>query len=138
MSERYKASDDELRTRRQLTNRVGNELSRNEQETGIQFFGDADRFQITTYRPTMVRSLLRHAYAEIERLYLGVPEGQNKRVENPSEVLTSEARPEVEGVRATLPLGTLTVKGKPRTKDQHSGIITTPEEIEGLSEAFAD
>lgn len=138
MAERYRASNDDLRTRRQLADRVGSELSRNEQETGMQFFGDADRFQITTYRPTMVRSVLRHAYAEIEWVYLRVPEGQNKRVHDTTEALRSEARAEVEGVRATLPLGALTIKGKPRTKDQHSGIITTPEELEGLSEAFAD
>jgi len=135
--ERQTASDDEMRTRKQLVDRVDAVLSRHEQETTMQFFGDADRFQITTYRPTMVRSLLEHAYAEIEWLYLGVPEGRNTRVQEPSEVLRSDSQERIEGICARLPLGALSIKGSPRNEDQHSGIVTTPADVEGLADVFA-
>lgn len=131
-------TDDEMRARRRLSNRVDNDLSRDEQETSIHFYGDANRFEVTTYAPPMVRKLLRHAHAQIEWCYVECPDGSLRRVSNLVELADAGARHRIEGVRATLPLGAFAIKGKPRKRDIISGIVTTPEDLEGLEEAFAD
>lgn len=161
MSERFQADEEEMDLRRQLADRVGPALardvdesglgenkltadgakvplSRNEQESGMQWFGDADRARFFTYSPTMVRSLLRHEYAKIEWVYTTAPDGRNERVQDLSELAAPEDRRAIGGIQVTLPLGALAVKGSPRKHDRHSEIVTTPEEIEGLSEVFAD
>jgi hypothetical protein len=38
----------------------------------------------------------------------------------------------------TLPLGVLSVKGAPRQRDAHAGIVTTPSAAERVADAFAD
>lgn len=135
-SERFEAGHNEMRTRRKLANYVESELSKNEQETGISFFGDADRFQIITYAPPLTKKLLEHEYAEIEWLYVVVHDGRNLRIENPSEVSPGEDRHRIEGLCVTLPLGTLSVKGSPRNRDILSGIVNTPAKARDADRRF--
>lgn len=128
--------DDAVRQR--LAKRVTTDgLSKEEQETAFMFFGDSDRFKLTTYRPTIVRSVLEHALAEIEWVYVSSRSERRWREENPTELLDGEGPFAIEGVCATLPIGTLTVKGSERTSNRQSKIVTTPGEIEGLDEKFA-
>jgi hypothetical protein len=105
MTERWQADDDKMRQRGILAERVGNQLSRNEEETGISFFGDAERFQIITYSPPLVRKLLQHEYAKIEAYFAEDGGGRVSRVSEPSAVLDGEDNAEVGGLRATLPVG---------------------------------
>lgn len=136
--ERWKADEAEMRDRRMLADRVGTDLPRQEQEMGIAAFGDADRFQVTTYVPTMVRHLLRHAHAKIEWLYIGVPDGRNRRVDSIPEARGVEDAAEIEGIKATLPIGTLSIKGRPRASDRFSHIVTTPDRSGRVEEVFGN
>lgn len=138
MSDRYQADTDELRHRKILADRVTSNLSRTEQETGISFFGDENRFQITTYKPTIVRSLLRHAYAKIEWVYVHHADKPNERIETLRVLREKNDRHQIEGIRATLPIGALSIKGSPRNRDIISKVANTPEDIEGLSEVFGN
>lgn len=136
MVDRWEASENEMLGRDVLAQYVDTDLHPDEQETSISFFGRADRFKITTYSPPMVRKLLRHSYAEIEWVYQMDGGEQGVRRELPSESALEKARPRIEGVCATLPLGALTIKGKPRKQDHHSDIVTTPSDLEGLDDVF--
>lgn len=128
---------DDMADRRALATRVDpGGLSRDEQETWITFRGDEDRFQMGSYAPPIVKKLLRHAEAEIEWVCSGAPEERSRLDENLSELVRSEDHRRIEGVQATLGIGALTVKGSPRKNDYLSGVITTPEDLEGLEDAF--
>lgn len=137
-SDGFRAAPERMQTRDRLAGRVDTELTRNEQETGISFFGDSDQLQITTYSPTMTRSILRHSYAKIEWVFHVVPGERNERVYDLSLIGDAEGRGHIEGVCATLPLGALSIKGKPRNRNRPSRIVTTPEEIESLNEVFGN
>lgn len=138
MTDRWAADEEEMRHRRKLADYIDNPLSRNERETGIQFFGDVNRYQIYSYAVPVVRKLLRHRYAKIEWCYVAVRDGRGGRRENIMEISADDARHGIGGLQATMPLGTLTVKGSPRQRDILSGIVTTPEEVEDLDEVFAE
>lgn len=131
------ADSDVMDHRRTLARHVDSTLTPEEQETGIQFFGDADRFEIITYRPTMVRSLLRHAHADIEWLYVMDGDERGGRVDNPSELAPGDEGFSIEGICASLPLGALTVKGSLRQSNRHSQIVNTPADARAVAEAFA-
>jgi hypothetical protein len=136
--ERWRAGAAEMKRRETLADHVATTLSQNERESSMSWFGDSDRFRITTYVPTMVRSLLQHDLARVEWLYVRDPDERGRRVSNPSEFSLSEDPENVEGICATLPLGVLSVKGSPRNRDAHAGIVTTPSDAERVAEAFAD
>lgn len=123
--------------RRALATRVDSgDLAREEQETWITFRADEDRCQIGSYVPSIVRQLLRHDEAEIEWVFSGAPEERGRRDTNLSELVRSRGHRRIEGVQAKLPLGALSVKGRPRKNDNPSSIVTTPEDLEGLEEVF--
>lgn len=130
------APTSEMQDRRRLAQFVDGELTAREQETGISFYSSDARLVIVTYNPSMVRSLLRHEYARIEWVYVRRPDNRNVRVRNLREYADRQRLDAIEGVKATLPLGALTIKGSPRNNNRPSKITTTPEEIEGLDEAF--
>lgn len=125
-----------MATRRALATRVETELSRNEQETSIQFFGDANTFQIVTYAPPMVRQLLLHAESEIEWCYVARGDGRGGRVSNLSELTGDDAPSGIGGVCARLPVGALTVKGRPRKDNRISRIVNTPDDARAADAAF--
>lgn len=122
--------------RDRLAKYVESELSKREQEAGIQFFGDANSFQLISYSPPIVRIILRHEYAEIEWCYVTCPDHLNRREKDIAEISPVEGADRIEGVCADVPLGALSIKGSPRGRDIPSGIVTTPEDIRGLDDAF--
>jgi hypothetical protein len=134
-SERWRANPDDMRIRRSLAKRVGGSLSRNEQETSIHFFGDSDRFEITTYRPSVVKRILKHEFAAVDWVYEDPEKTHGGRVDFPPEVSPDDLV-EIEGVSASLPIGTLSIKGVPRGRDVQSQIVSTPEEARSAAEAF--
>jgi hypothetical protein len=125
-----------METRRELAERVGADLGRHEQETGLNFFAADDRYTINTYVPNMVRSVLKHGEAEIDWIYSSPSASVSGVVRDLSDIRAEEVR--VEGVRATLPLATLTIKGSPRVSNRTSDIVNTPEEAESVGEVFGE
>lgn len=134
--ERWRANPDDMRIRRSLATRVGGTLSRNEQETSISFFGDSDRFQIITYRQSIVRRVLKHEHAAVDWVYEHPDESQGGRVSFPLEINPSDLE-KIEGISASLPIGSLSIKGSPRNKDAQSGIVSTPADARAVADAFA-
>lgn len=100
----------------------------------MHFFGDADAFEMTTYVPSIVRSLLRHDDATILWVYADGVGERKRKVQDLSSIPRADAAVTIEGAKARLPLGALSVKGAPRGRDRPSEIVTTPEEIDGLTE----
>lgn len=135
-SDRWRANPDDMRIRRSLAKRVGGSLSRNEQETSIHFFGDSDRFKITTYRRSVVKRILKHEFAAVDWVYEEPEKTHGGRVDFPPE-MNPDALVEIEGICASLPVGALSIKGVPRTRDVQSQIVSTPEEARSAAEAFA-
>lgn len=134
----FEASADEMRARKILAESVASGLSKNEQETGISFFGDATRFQITTYKPAIVRKLLLHSYAEIEWVYACREDEQNETLEDLAGLVEHADHPNIGGVRAYLPTGALSIKGKPRKSNSLSRIVNTPEKADRAREVFSN
>lgn len=136
MTERWEADDEQMRVRSILADHVLGHLTRGEQEYGFAGFGDRDRVRFTGYVPTMVKSVLRHRFADVEWVYVFKEDEANEKVEDLSGLVEENPVPDVEGVQATLPVGAITVKGTIRTNDQLSGVINTPAEVESVREAF--
>lgn len=136
MTDRWEADDEEMRVRSILADYVNGHLSRGEREYGLSGFGDEDRFQLTTYVPTWVKSVLRHRFAKIEWVYIYKEDDRNERVENLAGLVDENPVPDVEGVQATLPIGALTIKGSVRSSARLSKVINTPEEAEEARQAF--
>lgn len=96
-------------------------LSGEEKETTISMYGGDKRFAIYSAKPTIVKSLLEHDHFEVTWLrVLG---------DGVTEVETRAAARGLDGdvvaVRGTLPVGTLTVKSKPRANDHQSSVVNT-------------
>lgn len=123
----------DMADRRKLADRVGTDLKRSEQETGIDWFNRNERITLTTYSVTVVRSVLKHAEARINWVYVADSTELSGRVKNLDAVVDSEAT--VEGVQATLPVGCLSIKGVARENNRDSQVVSTPEEAR---EAFTD
>lgn len=138
MTERFQADASEMRKRQLLVDRVQAHLSRNEQETSIEFFGDSNRFLITTYKPAIVRKVLGHDYAAIRWLYVHRPDAPNLRVDSVDEYDEVPGRPGIEGVCALMPLGALSIKGSPRQSDKPSKVAHTPRDAAQVREVFDD
>ena len=125
----------EMGLRRGLAKRTDNGLSRDERETGIDFFSADDRFTVHSYEPTIVRALLRHDEATIKWLFVEPDDGRGRRESNLREVADREAV-EISGVKATLPTAVLKIKGKPRATGRPSSIVSTPSDVESVEEEF--
>jgi len=135
-ADRWAADPDDMDRRRSLAERVARNLSRNECETGLSFFGDDDRARVFSYSPTIVRSLLRHEYARIRWVFATEGGEAGRQVRDLSTISLSEEGVDIEGVSAEVPLGALSIKGSPRNRDAPSGIVTTPDDARGVAEAF--
>lgn len=134
---RWVADPEEMDRRRSLASMVSRNLSRNECETGLSFFGDADRFRLFSYSPTVVRSVLQHEHARIRWVFVTEGGDGGRQVTDLSDISLAEEGVDIEGVSAELPLGALTVKGSPRGRDAPSGIVNTPDDARDVAEAFA-
>lgn len=134
--ERWVADPDDMERREALAERVGSELKRDEQESGLSFFGGDDRYRVFSYSPAIVRKLLRHEHARVEWVYTAEGGEAKGREENLSEIDLSEEGVEIEGVCVELPLGTLSIKGSPRQRNTPSGVVSTPSDARGVAAAF--
>ena len=135
-NDRWVADADQMERRKALAERVGTDLPRREQETGLSYTADQNRYQLFSYSAAIVRKLLRHEYARVEWVYTtegGEPSG---RVTNLSDISLSEDGVAVEGVSVELPLGTLSIKGSPRKRDAPSGVVSTPTQARGVAGVF--
>lgn len=125
-----------MAARHDLAEGVDNDLRFDERETGLDFFQSDDRFTITSYSPSIVRGLLKHAEARINWVYATGEGSPTGRVTTPEDLVDEDV--EVEGVQATLPKGTLSIKGTVRTRKSDSEIVTTPDDVNDVREAFAE
>jgi hypothetical protein len=126
----------DMDTRRRLADRVDQQLKRDECETGIDWFQTDERATVTSYSPSIVRQLLRHREARLCWVYATGGNGATGRVQNPSQLLGSDAS--VEGVQVTVPVGTLGIKGSVRSTNKDSDVVHTPEDADDAREAFTD
>lgn len=126
----------DMDTRRRLADRVDQQLKREECETGIDWFQTDERATVTSYSPSIVRQLLRHREARLCWIYATGGEGPTGRVQNPSQLLGTDAS--VEGVQVTIPVGTLGIKGSVRSENKDSKIVNTPADADEAREAFTD
>lgn len=97
-------------------------LKGKEKETTITMYGDDKRFTIYSAKPTIIKSLLKHDYFEMNwaRLINGE---KSVRITQKDELEGADG--DIVAIEGTLPIGTLTVKSKPRVNNHQSNIIST-------------
>lgn len=105
-------------------------------ETAISVPGDSDTFDVSSYKATVVRSLLRHDLGDVNWV-VTEPSADGHTFQRYDDELPP-AGETVVGVSVTLPVGTLSIKGTSRANDHHSSIVSTPSEVEQAREAFTD
>lgn len=111
-------------TETELTKKVDRDptLSGSEKETTISMYGDDKRFTIYSAKPTIVKSLLKHDFFEMD--WARVLTGEKPtHVEERSELETIDGH--IVAIEGRLPIGTLTVKSKPRANNHQSSIVST-------------
>lgn len=111
-------------TENPLTERVDRDpdLSGSEKETTISMYGDDKRFTIYSAKPTIVKSLLKHDFFEMEWARV-MADGNSTEVDTIEELESEEGN--IVSIEGTLPVGTLTVKSKPRANNHQSSIVST-------------
>lgn len=97
-------------------------LTPEEKETTIRFSRRDDRLAVFTAERGIGRRLLAHPEASIGALI--VIDGDRARPGIGLDELDPEDPRPVVGVRAELPIGTLTVSREPRARDGHAAVIT--------------
>lgn len=107
-----------------LTDRVGPHpnMSGAEKETTITMFGDGKSFTIFSAKPTIVKSLLKHDHFDFNWAVVSEAD-KNERVSSMDELRQSSG--EIVSIEGELPIGTLTVKSKPRSNNHQSSIVST-------------
>ena len=113
-------------------------LSPAECESTIRFAKDEDTYLFETFERTIVETLLEHALGDVVRVYTQYRDETFDDYHGviPSEELDGDEY--VIGVAVRLPVGTLTVKGSSRSKNNHSSIVNTPSDVEQERETFAN
>jgi len=126
-------SDEEMEVRQALVDRVEGDpmLTGDEAGTTINIYGTDKYYSIESERPTIVRSILAHEYAAIDRVC-----GVSNDDYDCFGVDDADHLDTVYSVSARMPVGTLTIKGTSRSGHTQSSIINTPSDVEGLREAF--
>lgn len=97
-------------------------LTGSEKETAITMYGDGERFTIYSAKPTIVKSLLKHDHFEIGWAQLA-NDDEMTDIEDREQLRDSDG--DIVAIEGTLPVGTLTVKSKPRVSNRQSGIVST-------------
>lgn len=98
------------------------DLKGKEKETTITMYGDGKSYTIYSAKPTIIKSLLKHDYFELDWARV-MSNGTSTTFETMEEL--EESIGDIVAIQGTLPVGTLTVKSKPRTKNHQSQIINT-------------
>jgi hypothetical protein len=127
-----------MQRRLELLNHVdrARRLSPAEAETVIRFARDEESYIIDTAEKGLVEDILEHSLGRVTRVDV---QDESEQFEDYHDVLDVPELDDSEfvcGVQARLPLGTLTVKGSSRSKNHHSSIINTPDDVESAREAF--
>lgn len=106
-----------------LAERVGPHpnLGGSEKETTISMYGDGKTYTIFSAKPTIVRSLLKHDHFEMEWAVVA-SDGGTERVIGLEALKKSEG--DIVSIEGSLPVGTLTVKSKPRANNHQSSIVS--------------
>lgn len=97
-------------------------LSGSEKETVISMYGDDKRFSIYSAKPTIVKSLLKHDFFEMDWARM-IKNEKSIEVKNMDELESGEGN--IVAIEGTLPIGTLTIKSKPRANNHQSSIVST-------------
>lgn len=98
------------------------ELTGSEKETTITMYGDDKRFTIYSAKPTIVKSLLKHDYFEMEWARV-LKNGASNNYESVAELEETDGK--IVAIKGTFPVGTLTIKSKPRANNHQSSIVST-------------
>jgi len=96
------------------------DLTPGEKETSITFAKDRDAAAVFTSEAGLCRRLLSHPHATIGAVT--VADGSARPEVSLKDVDKTEGK--IVAVRATLPVGTLSVKGDPRSSGGHADVIT--------------
>lgn len=96
------------------------ELNASEKETTITMRGDEKEYSVFSAKPTVVKSLLKHDHFELDRARL-MDDSEWHRVDERSKLEASDG--DIVAVEGTMPIGTLTVKSKPRANNNQSSIV---------------
>ncbi len=107
-----------------LTEKVDRDpmLNGTEKETTVTMLGDEKQFTIHSAKPTIIKSLLEHNHFEMD--WARVLDDEDKERVHERERL-HEINGVVVAITGKMPIGTLTVKYKPRANDHQSSIIST-------------
>lgn len=110
-------------TETELTDRVAPHprLTGSEKETAITMYGDDERFRISSAKPTIVKSLLKHDFFEMSWAQLADGDDLTE-VESRDQFEDTDG--DIVAIEGTLPVGTLTVKSKPRANNHQSSIVS--------------
>ena len=96
-------------------------LSADEKETSINMYGSDKHFNIYSAKPTVIKSLLKHDHFELELGKVLTPEEKIERVSDMDSLASTSGK--IVGVKGKMPVGTLTVKSKPRANNHQSSIV---------------
>jgi hypothetical protein len=107
-----------------LSDRVNRDpkLSGDEKETTITMYGQDKHIHIFSAKPTVMKSLLKHDYFELESARV-VKNGKSKTVGSRDELETVDG--DIVAVEGEMPVGVLTVKSKPRVNNHQSNIVNS-------------
>jgi len=96
-------------------------LTGDEKETSINMYGSDKYFKIYSAKPTIIKSLLKHDHFELELGKVLTSEEKITRVSGIDSLANTSGK--IVGVKGKMPIGTLTVKSKPRANNHQSSIV---------------
>lgn len=97
-------------------------LSGAEKETTLTMMGDEKKFEIYSAKPTIIKSLLQHNHFEIVRARVMNESGQ-ERISDRNKL--ADINGDIVAIKGKMPVGTLSIKYKPRVNNHQSNIIST-------------
>lgn len=98
------------------------DLSGAEKETTLTMMGDEKKFEIYSAKPTVVKSLLQHNHFEMIWARV-MDESEHKRISDREKLADIDG--DIVAINGKMPVGTLTIKYKPRANNHQSSIIST-------------
>lgn len=97
-------------------------LSGAEKETTLTMMGDEKKFEIYSAKPTIIKSLLKHNHFDMIWARV-VDENGHERISDRDKLAGVDG--DIVAIKGEMPIGTLTIKYKPRTNNHQSSIIST-------------
>lgn len=109
----------------ELTEKVNRdpELSGAEKETSIAMLGDEKWFTIYSAKPTIIKSLLEHNHFEMKWALILDEDESHDRIRERKKL--HDLNGDIVAIKGEMPVGTLTIKYKPRANNHQSSIIST-------------